>query len=201
MSIERDQAEYRALLEAKLEPQRIRATLSFAGLYQMTHEMIKYAVVDRVRAFYWCGFNRETGPRYDEAGYERDVLIKAGKKRMFRSSLLWLVEAEAVTLIQADRLDEIYDHRHDLTHELGKYIVDIDFEPRLDLFVEAIEILRDITRFWTQIEIDFGSFQEHGEVAVEDVTPGSLMLLQICVDAYAGGLPDGAVDHRVDDDR
>jgi len=32
-------------LEAKLQPQRIRATLSFAGLYQISHEMIKQ--------FYW----------------------------------------------------------------------------------------------------------------------------------------------------
>ena len=188
------------LLEAKLKPERIRATLAFAGLYQMTHEMIKHAVVDQVREFYWCGFDRETGPRYNEIEYEREVLSKAGKKRVFRSSMLWLVEGEAITLAQADRLDDIYEHRHDLAHELGKYIVDVDFEPKVDLFVEAIEILRDITRFWTQIEIDIGSFDEHGEVSVDDVTPGTLMILQMCIDAYAGGLP-GAENQADEADR
>lgn len=112
--------------------------------------MIKHAVVDQVREFYWCGFDRETGPRCNEIAYKQDVLSK-DKKRPFRASLLWLVEAEAITLAQADRLDDIYDHRHDLTHELGKYIID----------VAAIEILRDITRFWKQIEIDIGAFEEH----------------------------------------
>lgn len=44
-----DQEAYRQLLEAKLQPDRIRATLGFAGLYQMTHELIKTAVLEKVR--------------------------------------------------------------------------------------------------------------------------------------------------------
>jgi len=51
------------------------------------------------------------------------VRAKAPKNR-FRASLLWLVEGEAITLSQADRLDEIHAHRHELSHELVKYIVD-----------------------------------------------------------------------------
>jgi hypothetical protein len=99
------------------------------------------------------------------------------------------VESEAITLEQADRLEDIYTHRHDLTHELGKYIVDVDFEPNTDLFIDALRILVDITRFWTQIKIDIGGFEEHGEVSVDDVTPGTILLLQMCVDAYGQGLP------------
>lgn len=189
VSADHDYAERLARFEAKLEPERIRATLAFAGLYQMTHEMIKNAVVDQVRGFYLSGFD-ETGMQYDEESYASEVLNKAGKKRVFRSSLLWLVDGDAITLAQADRLDDIYQHRHELTHELGKYIVDIDFEPNVDLFIEAIAILRDITRFWTQMEIDIGSFDEHGRVSVDDVQAGSLMMLQMCIDAYAQGLAE-----------
>lgn len=50
-----------AQLEAKLRPERIRATLSFAGLYQITHELIKQSVLEQVRGFYLCGFD-ETRP-------------------------------------------------------------------------------------------------------------------------------------------
>jgi hypothetical protein len=72
------------------------------------------------------------------------------------------VEAEAITLEQADRLDEIYAHRHELTHELGNYIIHPDFGLNADLFVDAVKILRDISDFWTQIEIDSGTFEEYG---------------------------------------
>jgi hypothetical protein len=148
--------------------------------------MIKHAVVDQVRQFYWRGFD-ETGMLYDEDAYKRRVLSK--DKQRFRASLLWLVDAEAITLAQADRLEDIYDHRHDLTHELGKYIVDVNFEPDMNLFLDALRILKDITRFWTQIEINIGTFEEHCDVSVDDVTPGTLLLLQMCIDAYGQGLP------------
>ena len=59
----------------------------------------------------------------------------------------------------------------------------------MDLFVDTVKILRDINRFWTQIEIDIGTFEEHGEVSVDDVRTGSLMVLQMCIDARRQGLP------------
>ena len=65
--------EYMKQLEAKLQPQVIRATLSFAGLYQITHEMIKQSVLEEVRLFYRRGFD-ETGWLYDEEEYKRRVL-------------------------------------------------------------------------------------------------------------------------------
>jgi hypothetical protein len=96
---------------------------------------------------------------------------------------------EAITLAQADRLGEIYDHRHDLTHELIKYVIDVDFEPDMDLLADALGILRDIRRFWTQCEIDIGSFGDDGDIDVEDVTPLSLAILSTCIQAYVEGLP------------
>lgn len=39
----------------KLQPTQIRATLAFAGLYQIAHEQIKQAVLDDVCAYYWSG--------------------------------------------------------------------------------------------------------------------------------------------------
>ncbi|MFC0530424.1 hypothetical protein [Phytohabitans kaempferiae] len=182
-----DRAAYKALLEAKLKPWRIRATLAFAGVYQIAHEMIKESVIDEVRSFYCTGFN-EAGMTYNEAGYEAEVLALDPKKRKMRASLLWLVHAEAISLQQADRLDAIYAHRHDLVHELGKYIVDPAFEPDMQLFTDAVEILRDILRFWTRIEIRLGTFKQFGDVEADEVTPGRLFLLQLCIGAYADGL-------------
>jgi hypothetical protein len=165
----------------------MRATLAFAGLYQMTHQLIKIAVIDEVRAFYWRGMKDGTMV-YDEQAYAEKVLARAPKKR-FRASLLWLVDNDAITLAQADRLDDIYAHRHDLSHELIKYIVDPDFEPDVELFSDALATLVDIRRFWTSIEKDIGSFGDFGNVELDEVTPLSLYVLQMCIEAYVAGLP------------
>jgi len=44
-------------------------------------------------------------------------------------------------------------------------------------------------RFWTSIEKDIGSFEDFGDVDLDEVTPLSLAVLQVCVDAYVAGLP------------
>jgi hypothetical protein len=145
-------------------------------------------VVTKVRDFYMQGFD-ETGFLYDEAGYAAQVLSR-DRKRPFRASLLWLVDSGAISLAQADRLDEIYAHRHDLTHELLKYVIDPDFEPDMQLFSDALAILAAIQRFWTQVDIDFGTFEHLRDVSVDDAVPASLIVLQLCIDAYVDGLKD-----------
>ncbi len=66
---------------------------------------------------------------------------------------------DAITLAQADRLEDIYPHRHDLSHELIEYIVDPDFEPDVELFTDALTILKVIRRFRTSIEKEIGAFE------------------------------------------
>jgi hypothetical protein len=173
----------RPLLEAKLQPWRMRATLAFAGLYQLVHEEIRRVVLDNVRGFYVLGLD-ESGelPRHREHVLDRDP------KSPLRASLLWLVFMNAITTQQADRLREITEHRNDLTHELAKYLVDPKFEPDTALFMDALEILRSIHDFWIQIELDIGSMDEHPGITPADVTPLSLMMLSMCIDAYADGL-------------
>ena len=175
-SVTAAQEEARTQLVAKLQPERIRATLAFAGLYQIAHAMIQQAVLEEVRLFYRRGFD-ETGWQYDEEGCAAQVVSRAPKSK-FRASLLWLVHSDAITLAQADRLDEIYDHRHDLTHELIKYVVDVKFEPDVELLADALKILADIRRFWTQIEVDIGTYEAFGDIDVDEVQPLSLMVLQ-----------------------
>jgi hypothetical protein len=177
-----DPEAYRQRLEAKLRPERVRATLTFAGLYQITHELIKAAVVDEVRQFYWRGF-KDGAVVYDERAYHENVLARAPRSK-FRASLLWLVEGGAITMTQADRLEDIQDHRHELSHELIKYIVDPDFEPDVELFTDALTILKAIRRFWASIELDIGTFEDYGDVDLDEVTPLSLVVLQMCIDAY-----------------
>jgi hypothetical protein len=172
----RDEAER---LAAKLAPERIRLTLAFAGLFQMTHEMIKSAVLDGVAGFYghvdvpdvWM---------WGRDGYDEEVMSRAPGKP-FVASIAWLVERGAITQEQSDRVAVIYAHRHDLTHELPKYIAFPEHEPDYTLFIDALNILQELCRFWAQIEIDIGTFEEHGEVTADEVTPLNLVVLGMCV--------------------
>lgn len=177
----------------KLQPWRIRSTLEFAALLQLTHELIKVSVLDGVKGFYghfehdgvdeWIGGNRAT--------YEREVLARA-PGRQFDASIAWLVDHDALSPQQADRLSEIYSHRHDLTHEMAKYVIDPDFEPNGDVFLEAVQILQSLERFWLEIEVDIGLLDDHPDATIDDVTPGRLLLLQLCLEAYLDGIPSQA---------
>lgn len=176
---------YEARLRAKLTPQRIRSTMSFAALYQMTHEMIQKSVLEEVHQFFRTGFADHEWV-VDNARYAADVLSR--DQNRFRASLGWLIEMGAVSTEQAEQLDGIYAHRHELTHELIKYIVDPDAEPDVDAFVRAVTILEDISRFWTEVEAGYGTFEDHPDVDLDEIVPLSMMVLQQCIDAYIDGL-------------
>lgn len=193
MSYKDDPVGYEQRLNDKLQPAVIRGTLAFAGLYQVTHEMLKHAVLDKVREFYCFGLEPDgsmTDKEHEE--YQRHVVSLAPKNK-FRASLLWLVQSNAITQDQADRLDAIYAHRHSLTHELLKYLVDPDANPEVNLFVDAITTLKDLHRFWIDIELSTGGFflpdgSDVGDVDPDEVMPLSLVVLQQCMDAYLDGL-------------
>ncbi|MFF0709483.1 MULTISPECIES: hypothetical protein [Gordonia] len=177
----------------------MRATMAFAGLYQLTHEMIKQIVLDKVRGYFCVGVIElgDVMSMQEREPYEREVLLLAPQSA-FRASLLWLIQMDAITVEQADKLNDVYAHRHDLTHELAKYVVDPDHEPHVELLVDAITILRDLDRFWAQVELGIGSF-DHVE-GIEDVDPDeivplSMLVLQMCIDAYVA-MPDDVHMHE-----
>jgi len=189
-------SDYEERLRAKLEPDQIRATLGFAGLVLIVYEMIKQAVVTDVHEFYWRGFD-ETGMLYDNERYTRDV--RALDRSPFRASAKWLVKNGAITDEQVEVLERLYLHRKDIAHELPKYLIDVEYHPDVQLFADSVRVLKSISKFWTQIEIDIGTFEVHGEVTVDDVQPLSTSLLGLFIEAFADGLP-GAADREAGDD-
>ncbi|WP_298745107.1 hypothetical protein [uncultured Microbacterium sp.] len=139
-----DDAEARAArLRAKLEPDAIRSTLAFAGLYQLVHEMIKSSVLDDLKGFYGQDPLEKGVWLWGDESYRAEVLALAPKNE-FRASLLWLEGAGALTSEQIERLDGIYGHRHELAHELVRFIIDADRDVDVLLLTDALAILRDI---------------------------------------------------------
>lgn len=188
MSYDDDPEGWSAHLRAKLEPDAIRSTLAFAGLYQLVHEMIKSSVLDDLKGFYGRNPLEKGRWLWGDERYRTEVLALAPKNE-FLASLLWLEQAGALTSERIERLNEIYGHRHELAHELVRFIVDADRDVDVLLLIDALAILRDIARFWTEMEIDMGSFDNHRAVTVDDVQPGRLLVLDTCLDAYLGQWP------------
>ncbi|MGN7779308.1 hypothetical protein ACTJJE_07285 [Mycolicibacterium sp. 22603] len=197
-----DPVGYEQRLRAKLKPDIIRGTLAFAGLYQITHEMIKHAVLDKVREFFCLDLNLDgtwsMAPDEQEQ-YRLRVLSLAPNK--FRASLLWLVNNDAITQVQADRLELIRDHRDDLVHELVKYVIDPDENPDADLLEDALNTLKDLHRFWIDVELSTGGFflpdgSDVGDVDPEEVMPLPLMILQQCLDAYLEGVEESTQEQH-----
>lgn len=174
-------------LPRKLEPTQIRSTLMFSTLLQLVHELIKQSVLVDVKGFF--GYSEVFGQGdwlYGDQGkahYEESVLALA-PGRTFEASARWLEQAGAITAAQRERLDEIYSHRHQLTHEIARFIVDIEQEPDVSILTDALQIARDIDRFWIGLEKDIGSFDAHGDVDVDQVLSGRTLILQLCVNAY-----------------
>lgn len=172
-----------ARLTAKLAPEAVRSTLAFAGLYQLVHEMIKSSVLDDLKSFYGHNPLAAGSWFWGDERYRTEVLALA-PKREFRASLLWLEQAGALTAEQRERLNVVYEYRHRIAHELAQFIVDADLSVDIKLLTDAVAILRHVSRFWTQMEIDMGSFGAHGEVTVDDAHPGRMLVLDLCLASF-----------------
>jgi hypothetical protein len=153
--------DYEKRLRAKLAPERMRATLSVAGVILIVHEEAKHAVIDRVRDFHWG----------DKETYARDVTSL--DRNPFRASAKWLVNNEVITDAQMEVLEKFGAHRHKIAHGSMNYVLDPNAEPDLLLLAQALQVLGDIHRFWIQVELD--TFADHYKNATIDDTESPLM--------------------------
>jgi hypothetical protein len=77
-------------------------------------------------------------------------------------------------------------------------MVDPNVEPDVELLTDAMTISKDDLEgrsrrpsvgVWASVEKDIGSFEDFGDVDLDEVTPLSLAVLRMCIDAYIDGLP------------
>lgn len=172
-------------IKEKLEPENIVITLAFSAIYQIIHENIKYYVIDVVKEFF--GYASELDEYLwpgAEDKYTREVLNLFPKSR-FTASLLWLKSMSAITDEQIRTLDAVYAHRHDLTHELPKYLIYPEFEINMDLFKAAFSVLKDLARFFLEIEVEYGTFDDVEDFDIDQVIASNLLIPQLCLDAVA----------------
>jgi len=170
-------------LAKKLHPDTIRSNLVRAGLYLAGWEMLKSEMQNKVREFYTV----DVGGPYSARRYAEKVLaLDSGKEKgkIFRASLLWLVETAALTEAQAERIRQMLDHRNEIAHEMPKVLVD-DGHAGVDvaLLREMRDIIAALGVFWGRIEIDTDPDFVGRDVADEDIRSGVSLFMDHLVAA------------------
>lgn len=154
-----------------------------AGAFLCAYELIRPEVVDKLREHYWRGI--EDGKHvYDEAAYGREVLNRNPKSK-YRASCDWLVEHGALTAEQTTTLEQVYEHRKEVAHELPKLLVDPDFEVKTELLAVAIECVRCLGVFWGSIDVDADPRWDDQEIDYNEIKSGSYLLMEYLA-AFAG---------------
>jgi hypothetical protein len=183
---ERDRNDYREKLLHKLSPEALQQSLQRAGVFLVAYELVKSEIVDKVRGFFISDdvgitWRKERAKEYDDSVLSKD------RSSVYRASCGWLAENDGLDPRQIAILESVYQHRHEVAHELAKYLVDPDFEIRMDLLTEAVECIRSLGQFWGSNEVDSDPEFDGREIRPEDIRSGSYVLMEHLVEVIGLG--------------
>jgi hypothetical protein len=170
-----------------LNPAVTRPRLIAASVYITAFEVLKDAVVSRLRNFYWTGFD-EHGEIIDSS-YTTKVLSR--NRSPVYASLDWLKESGAIAEDDMQAFERAKECRNRLAHGLLEVVASAglpeDFEVR---FEEMVALLNKIETWWLkEVEIPTSLEPPH-EGADPDVVPGSLLALQVLCHVALGSEED-----------
>lgn len=157
----------------KLEPENIRANLVRAGLYLAGWEMLKAEIQDQVKSFFLIGFD-EKGYTYSD-DYKQRVLPR--HKSRFEASLIWLVEAGALTEPEADQVRALREYRNEVAHELPKMLVEVGHDIEVARIRQMKDLLGRLGVFWGSIQVDINRDFDSEEVDYAGIKSGVMLLM------------------------
>ncbi len=156
--------------EKFLNPLSIQSTLNLAAIYLAAYEILKWVIIDKIKAFLTFGD--------DERKY-KNALKKHDKKDIFKASCLWLKEGGALSENDIKNILSIRKHRNDIAHELPKFLADSAFEVKKDYFDEIRELLIKIEVWWFK-EVEMSTDPDLREVdreSIGEIRSGNMMTL------------------------
>ena len=170
--------------EEFLNPEVTRPRLIAASIYIAEFEVLKEAIVDRTRDFFWMDFD-ESGDKIDPR-YKSDVLDR--KKSPVYASLSWLREMNVINDSDIRVFDRVKACRNTLAHNLFSTLASEglppDFEQRI---TEMVELLRKIEVWWiVNVEIPANPDYDGIHIDEEEILPGRLAGIQLLRDIALG---------------
>jgi hypothetical protein len=172
--------------EEFLNPEVTRPRLIAASIYIAGFESLKDSIVDRIRTFFWTGFDRETGNKIDPE-YKTDVLARNGSP--IYASLDWLKEQGAIDDADIATFERVKRCRNTLAHELLSLVSSSGLpDDYAQCFAEMVALLRKIEVWWiVNVEIPTNPDFEGSEQIDEDgIMPGPIMGMRLLMDIALG---------------
>jgi hypothetical protein len=172
--------------EEFLNPEVTRPRIIAASIYIAGFELLKDSIVDRIRSFFWAGFDRETGEKIDPE-YKSDVLTRNGSP--IYASLDWLKEQGAIDDADLATYERVKRCRNTLAHELLSVLsssgLPADYT---QCFADMVALLRKIEIWWiVNVEIPTNpDFDGSEEIDEDGILPGPIMGMRLLMDIALG---------------
>lgn len=169
--------------ERFLHPAKLRTNMIITSLYITGFEILKDAIVTRIRDFFCFGLDSTgliTSPKY-----QAEVLSKS--KSHLYASLQWLKEAEAINENDIATFESIKKLRNEFAHEITQIINDGPASDWPLRFNDMISLLGKIEKWWIiNIEIPTNPDFDGQDINEEEVVPGRVMTLKMMIDIALG---------------
>lgn len=170
--------------EIFLNPQSLRAHLTSASIYIAGFEVLKEAIIQRIRDFLLVD-DEDAGERF-KIEYASHVLA-LDKSPVF-ASLYWLKKNGAIETRDIEVFGHVKACRNALSHKLLLIVSSQGLPDNFDIcFRQMVELLRKIEVWWIR-NIDMpSSFQAADkEVEDKDIIPGRILMIQMLCDIALG---------------
>ncbi len=169
--------------ETFLNPATLRPNLIAASVYITAFELLKTAIVDRIKSFYTHGFDRNGG--HIDPEYDSEVLSR-NRSHVF-ASLEWLKEMHAIDDADMAVFERVKKLRNELAHELTSILFQGLPADLVERLTEMISLLDKIERWWiVNVEIPINPDLKGLEINESQVIPGPIMGLRLLLDIALG---------------
>lgn len=172
--------------EEFLNPEVTRHRLIAASTYVAGFESLKDSIVDRIRTFFWMGFDPESGEKIDPK-YQTDVLAR--NRSPVYASLDWLKEQGAINDTDIATFKRVKHCRNTLAHELLSVVTTSGLPADYaQCFADMVALLRKIEVWWiVNVEIPTSpDFDGSEEIDEDGIMPGPIMGMRLLMDIALG---------------
>jgi hypothetical protein len=160
--------------EKFLNKDEVKRNLVRASLYLFSYELLKTAIVDKIKDFHIRGFD-ENGYIYSDSYDEKVVHRKVnGKQNIFLSSLHWLEENGAITEDDIIEISSIREFRNTVAHQIDRILADSEYDIDDKLERKIFEFIQKIELWWIkEVEIPTNPEFDGKDVKDDEIFSGS----------------------------
>jgi hypothetical protein len=170
--------------ERFLDPAILRTNLITTSIYIAAYELLSDAIVDRIRDFFFRGFD-EAGAIITDTKYQVDVLSK--NRSPVYASLQWLKESKAIDDSDMASFEQVKKCRNMIAHEMIRMAAEGLPSEWSDRFKDMVTLLDKIEKWWIiNFEIPINSDFDGQEIDANEIVPGRIAGLRMMLDIALG---------------